>query len=145
MDDQLLPSLTEFLGTFKITNDETIQVESLVRALLEELEEIVRDAGDVGIIDYVKPNKDDSKVMAVRESAKEVLQNLRGESTFPSVHIISFHFQRLDLRPNDAPPLILLDGEDLKKELRRIDTRLVTLKQEEKTWLRQLQNKLSAL
>ncbi|KAK7691842.1 hypothetical protein QCA50_005246 [Cerrena zonata] len=127
LDDQLLPSLTEFLGTLKLTNEETIEVESLVRALLEELEEIVRDAGDAGIIDYVKPNKDDSKAMAVRESAKEVLQNLR------------------DLRPNDAPPLILLDDEDLKKELRRIDTRLVTLKQEEKTWLRQLQNKLSAL
>lgn len=44
LDEQLLPSLRNFVNVLKTINDNNLEVEALVRALLEELEEIVRDA-----------------------------------------------------------------------------------------------------
>ncbi|KAJ7725635.1 hypothetical protein DFH07DRAFT_970774 [Mycena maculata] len=99
--DTALPRLTALHDELSASDAHMREAHALVGALCEEIEDIIADARTarepraVGVAEHVK----DAELQAGLTS---LLNGLK------------------DLRPRDAPPLVLLDQEDILNELRRV-------------------------
>ncbi|CAL1711490.1 unnamed protein product [Somion occarium] len=126
-DETLIPPLRALHEIVCATNAANFEAEALIGALLEELEETVDDVEDAKHKRRTMSSVPGEENPLVYEALTKVLKDNR------------------DLRPPDAPPLVLLDGEDLTQELKAVETRLAASTRAETKWTSELPDKLSVL
>ncbi|KAI0795137.1 hypothetical protein C8Q75DRAFT_730940 [Abortiporus biennis] len=129
VDENLLPPLRRLSDDLKSAQDDYFETEALVNALLEELEEIADD------VENAKNATLDDNGIEVSKHLQEYRNNALKEKLKELRH----------LRPNDAQALVLLDDEDLDKEVSSLRARQDSLRQQEEEWLKELQSVLHKL
>ncbi|KII95571.1 hypothetical protein PLICRDRAFT_34473 [Plicaturopsis crispa FD-325 SS-3] len=121
--DTLLSPLKHLHDRLSARDAHDREAEALVGALLEEVGDVTDD---------------------VRE-ARRYAEYFRAGNAGISENVVSDALKHVkDLRPTDAPPLILLDRADILAELRRVDRDRISAETEE-SWVKCLPHELSSL
>ncbi|KAJ7503122.1 hypothetical protein B0H11DRAFT_1987888 [Mycena galericulata] len=128
--ETLLPPLTALHEELAATDARTREAQALVSALLEEIQDIV---ADVHTAQEPRGTADSSSTAAKAKDA-----DLEAGLT-------SLLTELKDLRPADAPPLILLTQEDILEELRSVYQRAEVSRRQDEACTAELLPKLRAL
>ncbi|KAJ6593299.1 hypothetical protein B0H19DRAFT_1089702 [Mycena capillaripes] len=120
--DVVLPPLTALHDNLAAKNAQITGAHALVGALREEIQDIVEDL-------HAAQEPQDKPIILSPEESKDVeLQ----------VGLTSLLKQLKDLRPRDAPPLVLLSQDDILDELRSVYEREEVSKRREEAWIANL-------
>ncbi|KAJ7935287.1 hypothetical protein B0H13DRAFT_2473309 [Mycena leptocephala] len=120
--DIVLPPLTVLSENITSQNAHTSEAQALVGALRGEIQDILedvraaQDAGEAQII----PSAEESKDAELQAGLTSLLKQLK------------------DLRPRDAPPLVLLSQEDILSELHGVYEREEAARRQEEEWIANL-------
>lgn len=121
-------------------------MEALVSALTEELEDI---ADDTESAKRSEPLHAVPSAFSEEEAGLvELLKSMQRECThtgFSSRLLHIYHIYFIDLRPPSAPPLVLLNKEDLKNEIDTITQQSRAAYKKEMQWASELSRQLLSL
>jgi hypothetical protein len=120
-------------------NAHTSEAQALVGALRGEIGDILedmratQDAQEAQII----PSAEESKDAELQAGLTSLLKQLKGRSSEIS-SLYSVAYLGTDLRPRDAPPLVLLSQEDILGELHGVYEREEAARRQEEEWIANL-------
>ncbi|KAF7362399.1 hypothetical protein MVEN_00587100 [Mycena venus] len=117
--DSILPPLTALHHNLAANNAHMDETQALIGALHEEIQDIVDD---------VRAAKEPQEKTGIPSAAESKDPELQAELT----RLLK---QLKDLRPRDAPPLILLSEEDILSELRDVYKREEDSWRQEEEWI----------
>ncbi|KAJ7736864.1 hypothetical protein B0H16DRAFT_110295 [Mycena metata] len=118
--ETLLPPLTALHDDLTATDAHLSEARALVGALHEELQDIVDDVNAQESKTANAPSQAESKDVELQDGLTSLLKQLK------------------DLRPPDAPPLVLLSQEDILSELQEVYAREEVSRREEEAWIANL-------
>ncbi|KAJ7188888.1 hypothetical protein C8R46DRAFT_1341532 [Mycena filopes] len=118
--DTLLPPLAALHDALTSTDAHRSEARALVSALHEELQDLIEDLHAAETPKDQTPEPEESTDAELQARLTSVLKQLK------------------DLRPPDAPPLVLLSEDDVLNELRAVYARDALAHREEETWIANL-------